>query len=287
MPSGYFPYTCVRLVRLCDNPQLLFEPPAPPTLPTANDLNCAVQHRLKLDLTERLKLDSIRTDPAVRARRDSPDAYGLTQAGPGETAAFIKKYEDQLNHLSADEAVIFTDAVHPTHAVRPVGCWAPKEVPVAVEQSSGRDLLNIHGAVDLETGRTIMKDVLTVDASSTILLLTAIEAMYPTMRWIHIFPDNARYHHAKLVQEWLTQPGRRIKLRFVPACCPHLNPIERLWGLMHRHTTHNKCYSSFKDFSIAMLKFLRDEVPRNWRTYCDEVTDNFRVIEPKKYRMIV
>ena len=73
-----------------------------------------------------------------------------------------------LNQLPADEAVIFADAVHPTHAVRPVGCWAPKEVPVAVEQSSGRDRLNIHGAVDLETGQTIMKDVLTVDALSTI-----------------------------------------------------------------------------------------------------------------------
>jgi len=47
--------------------------------------------------------------------------------------------------------------------------------------------MNIHGAIDLETGQTIMKDVLTVDASSTILLLTAIEAMYPTMRWIHIW----------------------------------------------------------------------------------------------------
>ena len=44
-----------------------------------------------------------------------------------------------MNQLSADEAVIFVDAVHPTHAVRPVGCWAPKQVPVAVEQSSGRD----------------------------------------------------------------------------------------------------------------------------------------------------
>jgi transposase len=212
---------------------------------------------------------------------------------PAKQAAFIKQYEDQLNQLPADEAVIFADAVHPTHAVRPVGCWAPKELPVAVEQSSGRDRLNIHGAVDLETGQTIMKDVLTVDALSVprldrgILLLTAIEAMYPGMRWIHVFLDNARYHHAKLVQAWLAQPGRRIKLHFIPAYCPHLNPIERLWGLMHRHTTHNKCYSSFKDFSIAMLNFLRDDVPRNWRTYCDQVTDNFRVIDPKKFRIIV
>ena len=129
--------------------------------------------------------------------------------------------------------------------------------------------------------------MLTVDASSTILPLMAIEAMYSAMWLIDIFLDNARYHHAKLVQAWLAQPGRRIKLHFIPAYCPRLNPIERLWGLMHRHTTHNKCHSSFKAFSIAMLNFLRDDVARNWRTYCDEVTDNFRIINPKKYRMIV
>jgi transposase len=218
---------------------------------------------------------------------------------PAKQAAFIKTHAALMNQLSADEAVVFADAVHPTHAVRPVGCWAPREVPVAVEQSCGRDRLNIHGAIDLETGQTIMKDVPTVDALRVprldrgILLLMAIEAMYPGMRWIHVFLDNARYHHAKLVQAWLAQPGRRIKLHFIPAYCPHPwsasrpKPIERLWGLMHRHTTHDKCYSSFKDFSIAMLNFLRDDIPRNWRTYCDEVTDNFRIIDPKKFRIIV
>src|SRR5208337_3000926 len=99
-------------------------------------------------------------------------------------------------------------------------------------------------------------------------------------------PDNARYHHAKLVQAWLARPVCRIRLHFVPAYCLHLNPIERLWGLMHRHITHNKCYATFKDFSIAMLSFLRDDVPKNWRTYCDQVTDNFRVINPTEFRII-
>jgi hypothetical protein len=28
---------------------------------------------------------------------------------------------------------------------------------------------------------------------------------------IHVFLDNARYHHAKLAREWLALPGRRIK----------------------------------------------------------------------------
>jgi hypothetical protein len=27
-------------------------------------------------------------------------------------------------------------------------------------------------------------------------------------------------------------------------------------------------------------------VPGNWRTYCDQVTDNFRVIDPKKFRIM-
>ena len=75
---------------------------------------------------------------------------------PEKQAAFIKEYEDLQNHMDADEVVLFADAVHPTHAVRPVGCWAPKDTKVAVAQTSGRQRLNIHGAIDLETGKTRM-----------------------------------------------------------------------------------------------------------------------------------
>src|SRR5476649_37173 len=46
---------------------------------------------------------------------------------PDTQAAFIKAYENLLNQLGDDEAILFGDAVHPTHAVRPVGCWAPKD----------------------------------------------------------------------------------------------------------------------------------------------------------------
>jgi hypothetical protein len=65
-----------------------------------------------------------------------------------------------------------------------------------------------------------MRDVLTVDAASTIMLLMATEAAYPRMPLIHVFLDNARYHHAKLVQAWLARPDCRIRLHFVPAYCP-------------------------------------------------------------------
>ena len=108
----------------------------------------------------------------------------------------------------------------------------------------------------------------------------------PRKRVIHLFLDNARYHHAKLVQAWLAKPGCRIKLHFIPAYCPHLDPIERLWGLMHKHVTHNRCHATFADFSGAILTFLREEVPRKWHLYCDAVSDNFRVISPEDFRIL-
>ncbi len=66
---------------------------------------------------------------------------------------------------------MFADAVHPTPAPRPRGCWGPKDSKVAVDQTSGRQRMNLHGAIDLETGQTHMREVLTVDAMSTIALV--------------------------------------------------------------------------------------------------------------------
>jgi transposase len=98
--------------------------------------------------------------------------------------------------------------------------------------------------------------------------------------------DNARYHYAKLVQDWLAQPGRRVMLHFGPVYCPHLNPIERLWGVMHKHLTHNKTYATYREIADATLEFLREKAPKNWSQLCDSVTDNFRVINPKDFRVL-
>lgn len=45
--------------------------------------------------------------------------------------------------------------------------------------------------------------------------------------------------------------------------------------------------TTFRDFSAAMLTFLCKDGPGNWSTFCEEVTDNFRVINPTRYRIVV
>ena len=40
------------------------------------------------------------------------------------------------------------------------------------------------------------------------------------------------------------------------------------------------------EFADATLDFLRDKVPKNWASFRDSVTDNFRVINPKDFRVL-
>jgi transposase len=104
-------------------------------------------------------------------------------------------------------------------------------------------------------------------------------------RWIHVFPGNARYHHAEMVQEWL-RPECRIKLHFIPAYCPRPGPIGRLRGVVHKNITHNKGSATFKDFAHELLNVLRVEVPKNWQLYRDSITGNFRVVNPADFRVL-
>jgi transposase len=201
---------------------------------------------------------------------------------------FIAGYEALLNGLRPDEAVMFIDAVHPDHQSRPAGCWTRTDGPsVAVAANSGRDNLNVHGAIDLSTGATVMLDELRIDATTTIKLLDRIEQRNPDKRRIVVFADHASYHVSNVVKEWLRQPGRRVELRFIPVYCPHLNPIERLWGVMHKHVTHNKCYPSQREFAHAVLTFLRDTVPRKFRRFRDRITDNFKIVDASEFRVLM
>ncbi len=40
-----------------------------------------------------------------------------------------------------------------------VGCWAAEDEKIAIAPSSGRDRVNIHGAVNPETGETQVLEV--------------------------------------------------------------------------------------------------------------------------------
>jgi len=208
------------------------------------------------------------------------------QADEAKQAAFIAQYEALMTGLGANEMVVFSDAVHPEHQSRPAHGWFPKGQKTALKATSGRKRLNIQGALDLETFQFTFVEGEKINAQTTRQMLEKLERNNPTMTAIHVFLDNARYHHAKILQPWLENSERRVKLHFLPPYAPHLNPIERLWGVMHKWVTHNHHYATFNQFTEAILGFFRKTLPDKWCEFRDTVTDNFRVVSLKEYRTV-
>ena len=144
----------------------------------------------------------------------------------------------------------------------------------------------IHGAVCLETFDCPFVEVEKVNADSTIALFERLETRNKDKRVIHVILDNAKYHHAEKVREWLSQTGCKIRIIWLPSYAPHLNSIERLWGVMHKYVTHNTFYKTYEDFAEAIVKFLRETIPKEWKNFRDTVTDNFRVISTADCKLV-
>ena len=207
-------------------------------------------------------------------------------ADEAKQVAFIARYENLLNNLSANEAVYFADAVHPEHQTKAAFGWVRKGSNPAVKTTAGRGRVNIHGALCLENFDAPFVEPVTVDSNSAVQLLAKIEANNPTKTAIHVIWDNAAYHRCDAIKKWLSRPGCRIRLIQLPAYCPHLNPIERLWAVMHAHVTHNRFYSTQKQFAQAILRFFRETIPKKGHKFRDQVPDNFRVITHEKFRVL-
>ena len=208
------------------------------------------------------------------------------QADEAKQEEFITKYNDLVTGLPADEMVVFSDAVHPEHQSRPAHGWFFKGQKPALKAASGRKRLNIQGALDLETFQFTFVEGEKINAETTRQMLEKLEKNNRSMTKIHVYLDNARYHHAKILQPWLFAPDRRVKLHFLPAYTPHLNPIERLWAVMHKCVTHNRYYATYDQFTEAIFTFFRKTLPEEWQDFRSTVTDNFRVLLHEEYKLI-
>ncbi len=201
--------------------------------------------------------------------------------------AFVAEYSRLLSRLGANDQVVFLDAVHPEYQSRPAHGWIKKGDPVAILRTAGRQRLNLHGAINLESGLCQIVEGETVNAETTIRLFSRLLSAYPGAGKIHVFLDNAKYHHAKEVEAWMVEHGQRLDLRFLPPYAPNLNAIERLWRVMHTSVTHNKYYERFADFVDAVNVFFRKTLPSQWLKLRDFISDDFHIIDPRNFRVLM
>ena len=98
----------------------------------------------------------------------------------------------------------------------------------------------------------------------------------PNKSTLHLIWDNAGYHKSQVIREFVAKT--KIKLHYMPPYSPNLNPIERLWKIMHEQVTYNRYYKKFADFTEAILNFFRN-IDEHRSVIRQRINDNFQTLE--------
>ena len=182
-----------------------------------------------------------------------------------EQEEFVKYYEEFMENKGENVEVFFMDAVHPEHNTMAAYGWIKKGESRELKTNSGRQRLNLHGAINAETHEITVIESDKVNSESTIDLLETIRQKYFLASVIYVILDNAKYHYSKEVREYLE--GKNIKLAFLPPYSPNLNLIEGVWKFFKKNVLYNKYYKNLKDFRKACIKFFK-----SFSTYTEEIS---------------
>ena len=107
-------------------------------------------------------------------------------AAAEQQAECIDMCERLLKRMRADEALYFTDPVRAEYQTKPAYGWVKAGCSLAVTTTEGRERLNIHGALNLETFDAPFVEPTIVDSTNAAHLLVKIEARNPDKRVIHV-----------------------------------------------------------------------------------------------------
>ena len=118
-------------------------------------------------------------------------------------AEFIKKYDELKATLGPSELLLFMDSVHPTQETKITYGWIRTGVEKLIATVANRKRINLTGAIDLSSMSVLTREYETINGSSTVDFLKAIETANPTATKIHIIADGGSAHTSHEVSLFL------------------------------------------------------------------------------------
>jgi transposase len=200
-------------------------------------------------------------------------------ADPEKQREFVKVYNVLQRETPPDEPILFGDAVHPTSETKVSYGWIPRGKDKVIETTASRVRHNIVGALNLSDMELIAKNFDTVNTASMKEFLKKVREQYPTALRIHLILDNGSYNKSKETQDEARKLG--ITLYYLPPRSPNLNPIERVWKVMHEKVQNNVRFANAKEFRSKIDNFFSSVWPEIKMTLRDRINDNFHIVENK------
>ena len=145
--------------------------------------------------------------------------------------------------------------------------WFPKGKQRIIPTFGKHEGVKLVGCLDYETGNVYVEEHEKYDAEVFLHFLKNVLERHPDGKTVMIL-DNAKIHHAKLLQSFLEENREHLELVFLPPYSPNLNKIEGLWGWMKDSVINNVFFHSCQEIRAAVQGFV------DWvNTVPQEVTD--------------
>lgn len=188
---------------------------------------------------------------------------------------FIRYYERLKQKAGEKEPIYFADSVHPQHQTQLMYGWILRGVRKEIATTGQQKRINMIGGICLTGHRFSYCQVDQVNAESICEFLWQLRRANPGKYFVHVIWDNAKPHRNDEVYSFAKELG--IKLHYLPPYSPNLNPVERVWKLMHENVRYNQYYGKFSEFSEAVLGFFKG-IGRKKNLLRDRITDNFQIL---------
>jgi transposase len=133
--------------------------------------------------------------------------------------------------------------------------WVPPEDkdPILLLAPT-RKSVSLFGAVNLRNGKLVTQFEKKFNAMTFRDFLCLLLQHRRRARKIVISLDNAKYHHAAVLQPFFKRHRDKLALEFLPAYSPALNPIERVWKLTRKLCTHNAYFEKLETLVDAVSR---------------------------------
>jgi transposase len=151
--------------------------------------------------------------------------------------------------------------------------WFAKGKQRIIKTTGKHRGVKLLATLDYATGCIVWQEDEQYTAETFLAFLRKVVVAYPIGKIVLVL-DNARIHHAKLLEPFLDEMNGRLKLVFLPPYSPQLNIVEGLWKWLKSDVINNVFYHT-----VA-------EIRQNVRTFMDQImTDPMKIIDRLCIRM--
>ncbi len=171
----------------------------------------------------------------------------------------LRRLRQLLLELPDDETVVFQDEVD-VNLNPKIGCmWMRQGQQAEVVTPGDNHKCYVAGSLHWRTGTLIATEGRKRDGLLFVAHLDELRQRLRRYKKIHLILDNAKFpYDARVLWEFLGQHPDRFVFHFLPKYAPELNPIERVWWVLHEQITRNHQCQSLAELVDLVFAWLQE-----------------------------